>query len=75
MKVKEFNYIKKDGKKNNYKIMILNEDVKHINGIDFNKLKIEEIKMIESIQNEYEQKLKPYMKAYRSFIKENIING
>jgi hypothetical protein len=72
MKRKKFNYTKKNGYNNNYDIMVINESSEHIAGIDFSKLSEEEANIVESIQNEYEGKLKPYMKAYRNFIKENI---
>lgn len=75
MKLKEFTYKKKDGKISDYNLMILNETPDHMMGIDLNKLSEEEVSEIKNIQEEYEKKIKPYMKAYRNFIKENIIEN
>ena len=72
MKIKDFTYEKKDGKVNDYEVMMLNETETHVAGIDLKKLSEDEAKAVKSIQEDYEEKLKPFMKAYRSFIKENI---
>ena len=73
MKTKEFKYVKKDGIENDYNLLILNEDKTHLKGIDLNKLTEEEKGKLINIQKKYEEDLKPFMKAYRSFILENII--
>ncbi len=72
MKLKEFEYVKKNLEKGNYTLMVLNENENHVSGIDLNKLNEEEREAVKIIQVEYEDKLKPFMKAYRSFIKVNI---
>lgn len=72
MKNKKFNYKKKNGEVNNYDVMIIADSPDYLAGIDFTKLTNEEVEEVSKIQEEYEAKLKPYMKAYRSFIKENI---
>lgn len=72
MKNKKFKYTKKDGNVDVYDVMILADSPDYLAGIDLKKLSNEEIQEVIKIQEEYEQKLKPYMKAYRSFIKENI---
>ena len=72
MKIKDFTYQKKDGKVDDYSVMILNETETHLGGIDFKKLSEEETTNLKVIQEEYEKKLKPFLKAFRSFIKENI---
>lgn len=75
MKIKEFNYKKKNGEVNDYSLLILNETNTHISGIDLNKLKEDEVLELKKIQEEYENKLAAYMKSYRSFIKESIQEG
>jgi len=73
MKIKEIKYRKKDGEEiKDYNLLVLKEDKEYIAGIDLNKLNEEETAKIKSIQEEYEEKLKPFMKAYRNFIVENI---
>lgn len=72
MKIKDFAYQKKNGEVSDYSLMILNETDTHVAGIDFKKLSEEEGRQVKLIQEEYEEKLKPFMKAYRNFIKENI---
>ena len=72
MKFRDFKYQKKNGEVNDYSLMILNETDTHLAGIDFNKLSVEEVEEVKKIQKEYEDKLNPYLKAFRNFIKENI---
>lgn len=72
MKIRDFTYKKKNGEINDYSVMILNETETHFGGVDFNKLSEEEVIKVKKIQEEYEEKLSPFMKGYRSFIKENI---
>lgn len=77
MKVKEFRYKKDDGFEDR-KLFVLYEDKEYLKGIDLNKLSDSESKILEALQQEYEEKLKPFYKAYRQFKKEkmeeNIIN-
>ncbi len=73
MKEKKFSYTKKNGEQGNYNVLVLNEGTDYLNGIDLNKLNEEEVKKVKEIQKEYEEKLKPYMKAFRKFIVENIL--
>lgn len=72
MKEKRFNYTKKNGERKSYNVMVIADGPDYLAGIDFNKLTEEEVEEVKSIQREYEEKLKPYMKAYRNFIRENI---
>jgi len=72
VKFRDFKYQKKNGEVNDYSLMILNETDTHLAGIDFNKLSVEEVEEVKKIQKEYEDKLNPYLKAFRNFIKENI---
>ena len=77
MKIKEFRY-KKDDDFEDRKLFVLYEDKEYLKGIDLEKLKDSEVKILETIQQEYEEKIKPFYKAYRQFKKdkmeENIIN-
>jgi hypothetical protein len=72
MKEKRFTYTKKNGERKSYDVMVIADGPDYLAAIDFNKLTEEEAKEVMNIQKEYEEKLKPYMKAYRNFIKENI---
>jgi len=74
MKIENFNYKKKNGEEGKYNLMVLYENNDHKAGIDLNKLNEDEINEVKAIQQEYEEKMKKIIrKAYRSFIKENII--
>lgn len=56
MTLKSFRYTKKkDGETKNYLVLILDEDEKHIGGIDLSKLDDDEIKEVVEIQKEIEQ--------------------
>jgi hypothetical protein len=76
MKFKNFTYTKKkDGETKNYLVMILNEDTNHFGGIDLTKLNEKEISEIVEIQKQYEKAIRPFEeKAYRLFLKGNIVN-
>lgn len=74
MKRYSFLYEKKNGEQNEYDVMITNSTPERIYGIDLNKLSDEEREKAIAIQEEYEEKMAPYIKiAYRQFIKENIL--
>ena len=68
----EFKYTKKNKEQRDCDVMILVDSENYIDGIDFTKLTEAEQKEVFKIQLEYEEKLKPYMKAYRKFLKEGI---
>jgi len=72
MKITKFNYTKKNGENNDYEVLILKEDKEHIAGIALNKLSEDEIKEVKKIQKEYEEKLSPFLKAYRMFLIDGI---
>jgi len=76
MRFKNFTYTKKkDGETKNYLVMILNTDAEHIGGIDLGKLEDKEITEVIEIQKQYEKSLRPFIeKAYRLYLKENILN-
>ena len=74
MKIREFKYEKKDGKTSEYELLILNESEKYLAGVDLKKLDAAEKEKVKAVVEEFEEKLKPFMKAYRKFIVENIIN-
>lgn len=73
MKRYKFLYEKANGDQNEYDLMITNSTPDRFYGIDLNKLNEEEKEQAIAIQEEYEEKMKPFMKAFRQFIKENII--
>lgn len=74
MKRYSFLYEKKNGDQGEYDVMITNSTPERIYGIDLNKLSDEEKEKVIAIQEEYEEKIAPYIKiAYRQFIKENIL--
>lgn len=76
MKIEEFRYRKKDSDEvNDYSLLVLNENSSHMAGIALNKLTEEEKAVLLSIQETYELKKKPFMKAYRSFIRDNIVEA
>jgi division protein CdvB (Snf7/Vps24/ESCRT-III family) len=74
MRIKEFKYKKKSGEIDEYKLVTLNESTDYIVGIDMNKLDEEEKEHLEAIMEKFSEDIKPFMKAYRKFIVENIIN-
>lgn len=73
MKIKNFKYNKEDETKE-YELLILESTDKYISGISLNYLKEEEKNDLKRIQQKYEEDLKPYMKAFRKFLNEKIIN-
>lgn len=73
MKRYKFLYEKANGDQNEYDLMITNSTPDRFYGIDLNKLTAEEKVQVLEVQEEYEEKMKPFMKAFRQFIKENII--
>ena len=74
MKTKEFKYVKKNGEEGEYNLLILNESTDYLKGIDLNKLNEKEKKDLTAIMERYEEELKPFMKAFRQFIVENIVD-
>ena len=73
MKIKHFNYTKKDGEKTERKAMILVEKDGYYDTIDFGHLEESEIDQVKQIQKEYEDKLVPYIKkAFRRFSKSGM---
>ncbi|MFW6225337.1 MAG: hypothetical protein ACOC3V_00085 [bacterium] len=72
MKLKEFDY-KKEDKVKGYKILVLHEDDKYVKGINVQNLSPEEAEELFTIQSDYEDSLKKFMKNYRQFKKENIL--
>jgi hypothetical protein len=74
MKIKKFNYVKKNGGiPENHLLLVTNDSTEHIEGLDFSKLDQEETLLVAKIQSDYEKKIQPFVKkAYRKFIKANI---
>lgn len=79
MKIKEFQYTKKNGDKTEPKVMVLHEDNTYLQGIDFKKLTNDEIQTVKGMQQNYEDNIKPFVnKAYRRYFKdkmEGVIDG
>ncbi len=73
MKIKSFKYNKENETKD-YELLILESNEKHISGISLNYLTEEEKNDLKRIQQKYEEDLKPFMKAFRKFLNEKIIN-
>lgn len=76
MKFKNFTYKKKkDDQTKKYLVLITRDDQTHFGGIDLTKLGEAEIRALLDIQKEYETDMKPFVeKAYRMYIKENVID-
>jgi len=73
MKIKDFNYVKKNGDETKPKVLILHEDNTYMQGIDFKKLTDNEIQTVTEIQQNYEDTIKPFInKAYRRYFKDKI---
>jgi len=73
MKLRKFDYKKEStGETGARKVLVLQESNELVEGIDLDKLDGWEWKSLEAIQEEYEKKMKPFMKAYRRFKKENV---
>lgn len=72
----KFKYRKKESEEEKeYNVIVTTKGPSHFAGFDLNKLTEEEAEELKNIQKEYEQKLKPYFKAYRQFIKENVVEN
>lgn len=74
MKERKFKYKKKDGSINDYNLLVLNENTTHFSGIDYNKLSEQEVLDLVKLQRKYEEELKPFLKGFRQFIKDNVLN-
>lgn len=73
MKIKHFNYTKKDGEKTERKALVLVEKDDYFDTIDLGHLDESEVDQVKQIQKEYEDKLVPFMKkAFRRFSKNGI---
>jgi len=75
MKVKEFDYVKKDGTKSHRKVMIMNSYDTYIDAIDLDLLSEDEIKNFMAIKEKYESDIKEFTKkSFRRFSKDGIEN-
>lgn len=72
MKLREFNYTREDGAKKTYSLLVLKEDTTSLEGISLRDLKEEDREKVIAIYKEFEEKLNPYMKNYRKFLKAKI---
>ena len=76
MKFKNFEYTKKkDGETRRYLVMVLEDTGDHFGGIELGLLEDNEIASLLEVQRDYEKAIAPFnKKAYRAFIKENVVN-
>lgn len=73
MKLKEFTYIKQNGSKKDYEVLVLSETDNDIVGVSFNALSEDERKEIADLYTEFNERLEPYVKkAFRKFLKSGI---
>lgn len=72
MRIKEFEYNKND-EKTFRKVLVLNQNNDSLEGIELKYLTEEEQQKLIRLQKVYEENLKPFMKAYRKFLKEKMI--
>jgi hypothetical protein len=73
MKTRAFRYLKEKGEIKDYDLLIIKEDDNYMEGVSMKDLsEIEKAKLIE-IYKEFEEKLQPYMKNYRRFMKNKVI--
>ena len=73
MKLANFEYEKKPGEVSKRSVLLLHSTDTFNEGIDTSKLSDAEKQELFTIQREYEESLKKYMKHYRRFLKERII--
>lgn len=72
-KVKNFTYKKKEGAEEK-EVFTLNENDRHIVGIDLSKLSEEEKIELFEASKEYEEKIAPFVKkGFRKYLKENMV--
>jgi 2-oxo-4-hydroxy-4-carboxy--5-ureidoimidazoline (OHCU) decarboxylase len=73
MRLRKFDYKKEStGEASTREVLVLQESKELVEGIDLGKLDGWERKSLMAIQEEYEKKMKPFIKAYRRFKKENV---
>ena len=74
MKLREFSYTKEDNSRKDYSLLVLKEDAASVEGISLKDLKEEDRDKVIAIYKEFEEKLNPYMKHYRKFIKGRMVS-
>ena len=73
MKIKKFNYKKKEDDVSEREVLVLFEDDKYLMGLDFSKMTDKQKTGAILIQEKYELDLKEYFKDfYKNFLKEKI---
>lgn len=73
MNLREFNYQKEDGSRKVYTVLKVKEDSASIEGLSMRDLTEEDKAKVIAIYEEFEAKLKPYMKNWRKFLKVRMI--
>ncbi len=75
MTVQKFVYKNKKNEVKPYNLLVLSQTKTKMDGIDLNKLSIEDQKRVQEIQKQYETSMQEfYKKGYRIFNKENIVS-
>jgi hypothetical protein len=73
MKINSFAY-KKENETKSYELLVLNETDNNLHGLVLNYLSEDERESLISIQKDYEEKTKPFLKVYRQFLKTKIVS-
>ena len=73
MKLRHFDYMKDGGQKKGYSLLTLKEDTVSLEGISLADIPEEERAKVIAIYKDFEEKLNPYMKNYRKFLKQKIV--
>lgn len=73
MKLREFTYQKEDGTTKAYKLLKIKEDATSMEGLSVAELTEEDKAKVIAIYDEFEEKLKPFMKNWRKFIKARMV--
>jgi hypothetical protein len=72
MNLREFAYQKEDGTRKDYTVLKVKEDATSIEGLSMRDLPEADKAKVIAIYEEFEAKLKPYMKNWRKFLKARM---
>ena len=73
MNLREFEYQKEDGSRKGYTVLKVKEDATSIEGVSMRELSELDKEKVIAIYQEFETKLKPYMKNWRKFLKARML--
>ena len=74
MKLRDFIYRKDGGVTQRYSCMVLNETTDDMSGISMGELTQEEREQVVKAVREFESKIDPFMKNFRKFKKEKVVD-